>query len=247
MRPSPSSNMRSARTFSASRSACSGRSSCVTPSSTSSPGPISATRSPATVTEAPETRWTRARTALRLGRRDDRLQRGLAPGGPLALALGLDEPERQRRGLADVVALRVVDAERRQQLERLLVADHLRDRALAEAARDVHDGLDHELVRAVAEAGAHELAVDLEVVERQVLEVVEARERGAEVVEREAALDQLQQLRVARRAAGDVDLEDQAVVARELLAEHLDRPPDDPPVDRADQVIALGHRQERRG
>src|SRR5215217_7923717 len=166
------------------------------------------------------------------------------PGRLLGLAPLLDEPLGQRRRLADVVALRVVHAEPGQQLERLLVADHLRHRALAEPARDVDDGLDHELVRAVVEARAHELAVDLEVVERQVLEVVEAREGGAEVVEREAAaelveaggellrardvahrgrlgdleddllrlhavdlellLDQVEQIRIAGRAAGDV-------------------------------------------
>src|SRR5215208_621397 len=209
------------------------------------------------------------------------------PGRLLGLAPLLHEPLGQRRRLADVVALRVVHAEPGQQLERLLVADHLRHRALAEPARDVDDGLDHELVRPVVQAGAHELAVDLEVVERQVLEVEEARERRAEVVEREPAaqrvevrgellgardvadrrrsrdleddllgvdpvgaelvLDQLEQLGVAGRAAGDVDLEHEPVLARELLAEHLDRAAHDPLVDRADQVVALGDGQEGRG
>ena len=42
---------------------------------------------------------------------------------------------------------------------------------------------------AVGAAVADELAVDLEVVERQVLEVVERAEAGAEVVEREAAAE----------------------------------------------------------
>src|SRR5215211_3514890 len=63
MRPSPSAKTRSARTLSASRSACSGPSSCVTPSSTSRPGPIAARRSSPTLTEARLTRWTSARTS----------------------------------------------------------------------------------------------------------------------------------------------------------------------------------------
>src|SRR3954454_23550320 len=85
--------------------------------------------------------------------------------GALALALLLHEPLRERRGAADVVALRVVDAHHGEHVHRLLVAHHLCDRALAQAARDVHDGLDDELVGAVVHARAHELAVDLEVVE----------------------------------------------------------------------------------
>ena len=181
-------------------------------------------------------------------------------------------------------ALHVVDAEVAHQLERGLVADHLGDGALAEAARDVDHGLDDELVGEVRDAAAHELAVDLEVVEGEVLEVVERGEGGAEVVEREAAaepgesvrellrardvghrgrlgdledhlrrvdlvraqlvLDQRQQLGVAGRAAGDVDLEGQPAAAAVLVGQHRDRAGDDPAVDRPDQVVALGGGQE---
>jgi len=58
------------------------------------------------------------------------------------------------------------------------------------------------------------------------------------------ALDHLQQLGIARRAPGDVDLEDEAVLALELLAEHGDRAPHHPLVDLPDQAVALGHGQE---
>src|SRR3954447_2739774 len=66
MRPSASANTRSARTLSASRSATAPSSSWVTPSRTSSPGPIAATVSPSTATAAAVTRWTRARTGRTL-------------------------------------------------------------------------------------------------------------------------------------------------------------------------------------
>ena len=55
---------------------------------------------------------------------------------------------------------------------------------------------------AVARAVAHELAVDLEEVERQVLEVVERAEAGAEVVEREAAAELGQPRGEVLRGAG---------------------------------------------
>src|SRR5579875_339959 len=61
MRPSASGNTRSARTFSASRAACDSVSLPVIPSSTSSPGPISPTTSPSTVTDARSARCTSAR------------------------------------------------------------------------------------------------------------------------------------------------------------------------------------------
>jgi hypothetical protein len=47
--------------------------------------------------------------------------------------------------------------------------------------------LDDELVGAIVGAVADELAVDLEVVERQVFQVVKGTEAGAEVVQGEAA------------------------------------------------------------
>src|SRR5436190_996629 len=61
MRPSASSKMRSARTFSASRSAARLSSSRATPSSTSNPGPIAPVTRPSTFTAARLTRCTSAR------------------------------------------------------------------------------------------------------------------------------------------------------------------------------------------
>ena len=69
----------------------------------------------------------------------------------------------------------------------LLVGDELGDRLLAESLGDADDGLDHELVDLAVGGVLDELAVDLDVVERQVLEVVEGAEPGAEVVQREPA------------------------------------------------------------
>jgi hypothetical protein len=64
--------------------------------------------------------------------------------------------------------------------------DEFGDRLFAEAVGELYKGLDDELVGAVFDAVADELAVDLDVV-RQVFEVVEGSEAGAEVVERESA------------------------------------------------------------
>ena len=119
-------------------------------------------------------------------------------------------------GSAEVVALAVVDAEAGQHFDGFLVADELGDRALAHAAGDLHDCGDQDAVGLIHGAVADELAVDLEVVEGQVLEVVEGAEAGAEVVEGEVAA-QLGQALGELRGRGDVgdrgglgDLEDQA-------------------------------------
>ena len=53
--------------------------------------------------------------------------------------------------------------------------------------RDADDRFDHELVDPSAGGVLDELAVDLDVVKRQMLEVVEGAEAGAEVVQREPA------------------------------------------------------------
>ena len=96
-----------------------------------------------------------------------------------------------------------------------LVADELGDRALAHAAGELDDGADHEPVGGVGGAVADELAVDLDEVEGQVLEVVEGAEARAEVVQGEAAAELAELLGEAARG-GDVvdrgglgDLEDQ--------------------------------------
>ena len=165
------------------------------------------------------------RTAIspRLAMRIFENMRGRHParcgGGRLrirASARGAKAQLRHGHGPADVKALGVVDALRAHEGLQLRVADELRDRLLAQPAGDPHDGLDDELVGLVAQAARDELAVDLQVVEGQVLEVVERAEARAEVVEREAAAELRQPLGEAARerdvghGGGLGDLEDQA-------------------------------------
>ena len=98
----------------------------------------------------------------------------------------------------------------------------------------------------VAHAVGDELAVDLQVVERQVLEVVEGAEAGAEVVEREAAAELAQPVgeRARLRDAGDRgrlgDLEDQpARVDRRGPAAPRSRPAArGSPSERADRLTS---------
>ena len=118
-------------------------------------------------------------------------------------------------GWADVVALGVVDAEASDHAFGVFVGDELGDRLFAEALGDADDGFDDELVDASAGRVFDEFAVDLDVVEWEVFEVVEGAEAGAEVVEREAAAVVAEVLREGL-GVGDVgdgggfgDLEDQ--------------------------------------
>src|SRR5947209_1148818 len=53
--------------------------------------------------------------------------------------------------------------------------------------RDPDDRFDNELVDGICPEAANEVAVDLEIVERQMLQVTERAEPGAEIIEREAA------------------------------------------------------------
>src|SRR6187551_1907729 len=66
---------------------------------------------------------------------------------------------------------------------------------------DFIDGTNHLAIDRVVQDLAHEAAVDLEEVDREVLEVTERREARAEVVEREAAAELLQRLDEAIRLA----------------------------------------------
>ena len=92
-------------------------------------------------------------------------------------------------GASEEVALAVVDAEVGEDVDAFLVADEFGDGVFAHAAGDLHDGGDQGAVGRVGGAVADELAVDLEVVKREVLEVVEGAEAGAEVIEREPAAE----------------------------------------------------------
>ena len=114
-----------------------------------------------------------------------------------------------------VIALHEVDAELAQQVLGLLVLDELGDGLLPEAGGRVHEALEDHPVGARGRALAHELAVDLEDVERQLLEVDERAEPGAEVVEREPAADlgertgELTRLLEVADGGGLGDLEDE--------------------------------------
>src|SRR5512132_2621272 len=125
MRPSASAKIRSALTFSASRSQIASSSSWVTPSSTSIPGPLAPTTSPSTRTAARLTRCTSARIASDLaqlggrllGRHDVEVHAGAelepghvrqarddvdAPAEVIGVERGGADPEVQRRDVAQL-------------------------------------------------------------------------------------------------------------------------------------------------
>src|SRR5215472_3173590 len=122
---------------------------------------------------------------------------------------GLHHPLR----LCDAVALRVVDPEAGEHLDDLGVLGELRDGLLAGEVPDLVDRAHHLAIDRIAQDLAHEAAVDLEVIDREVLEVAEGGEPGAEVIQRELAaellqrLDEAVRLREARYRRGLGDLE----------------------------------------
>ena len=69
-------------------------------------------------------------------------------------------------------------------LDRLATPDEVRI-----ALGDSDDCLDHELIGRVGAEATHEVAIDLEIVEREMLEVIERSEPGTEVVQRKAAAE----------------------------------------------------------
>jgi hypothetical protein len=88
---------------------------------------------------------------------------------------------------------------------------------LAHSAGDLDDRRDEDPVGLIDGAVMYELAVDLQIIKRQMLEVVEGAEPSAEVVEREPAAE-LGQTVGERGRAGDVgdgggfgDLEDEPI------------------------------------
>src|ERR1044072_6418622 len=84
-------------------------------------------------------------------------------------------------------ALRVVDAELAHHPQHRVGLDPLGHGGDAHGAADAADGGDHGAVDGIVGDVAHELAVDLEEVHRQVLEVAERAHARAEIVQREAA------------------------------------------------------------
>ena len=112
---------------------------------------------------------------------------------------------RQWGGPAEVEALGVVDTERTQQIHGLLILHALGDRLQAEPAREPDDRADHMLVGDARARVPNELAIDLEEVHRQVLEVMEAAVAAAEVVEGEPATEMPEPLGQLDRDRGVCD------------------------------------------
>ena len=113
-------------------------------------------------------------------------------------------------------ALREVAAARRQRVGLGRALDAFRDRHEPERVRDLHDGPDEQRARP-AEDVAHERAVDLQQVDRELLEVRERRVAGAEVVDGEPHAEVAQAPQPDRRRGRVLheralgDLEDQAL------------------------------------
>ena len=132
----------------------------------------------------------------RAGRtRRSRRRRGAADGGPLAPRRAARRRTAGRRGSPGRSRRRAA----RSIVDGVVVADELGDRLLAQARAPSPTiaSMTSSSVRA-ARAG-DEVAVDLQVVGRQVLEVVEGAEAGAEVVDREAAAERGERLGEAAR------------------------------------------------
>src|SRR3954454_7768037 len=100
---------------------------------------------------------------------------------------------------ASEVTLGEVDSVATEQTERCVVAHELRDGLLSEPVRDLDDRFHGQLVRLRRGQLADEVAVDLQIVERQVLQVVERAEASAEVVECECAAELAEALGEAAR------------------------------------------------
>src|SRR5437016_94094 len=96
--------------------------------------------------------------------------------------------------MGDAVPLSVVDAEKRQLAQGLVVLHPFGDRRNTQHPPDLGDRIDHGAVERIADEIAHERAVDLEKVDGQRLEIGEGAQPGAEVVQSEAAADALQAL-----------------------------------------------------
>src|SRR3954451_12061604 len=99
---------------------------------------------------------------------------------------------RDALGTGDAVALRVVDAELAHHPKHRLGLDPLGHGRNAHRAAHPADRGNHGAVDRVAGEVAHELAVDLEEVHRQVFEVAEGANPRPEVVQREAAAEAAQ-------------------------------------------------------
>src|ERR1700722_6339538 len=96
--------------------------------------------------------------------------------------------------LRDAVALRKVHADVAQHLDDLGVLGELSDGLLAGEVTDLVDRAHHLAIDRVVQDLAHEAAVDLQVIHREVLQVTERGQAGTEVVERKLAAQLLERL-----------------------------------------------------
>src|SRR4051794_19489881 len=87
------------------------------------------------------------------------------------------------------VTLGEVDSVATEQTQCRVIAHELGDRLLSEPVRNLDDRFHGQLVSLRRGQLADEIAVDLQIVERQMLQVVERTEAGAEVVECECAAE----------------------------------------------------------
>src|SRR2546428_1530152 len=93
---------------------------------------------------------------------------------------------------ADVITLPKINTDLAEETSGLLVRNELGDGLLAHSPCDADDGRNHELVHGACGEAADEVAVDLEVVKREALEVVKGSEARAEVVQGESAAPAMQ-------------------------------------------------------
>jgi aminoglycoside/choline kinase family phosphotransferase len=102
-----------------------------------------------------------------------------------------------------VIPLPVVHSQTGEHVNGRLVLDALGDRERPQTAGDPHHGRYERAVALALGAVSDELSVDLEVVKRQVFEVVQGSESSPEVVEGEPAAE-LGELVGERGGSGDV-------------------------------------------
>src|ERR1700682_512488 len=101
--------------------------------------------------------------------------------------------------LRDTIALGVVDAKTAQHVDDFQILGKLRDGLLSGQMADLVDGTHHFPIDGVMQNLLDEAAVDLQVVDREMLQVTERRQARTEVVERELAAQFLQSLNEAVR------------------------------------------------
>jgi hypothetical protein len=102
---------------------------------------------------------------------------------------------RKRRRASKEIPLCEIDAIPAEEPQRLGVAHEFSDRTLAETAGHADHRLHEVLVYGVARQVTDEAAIDLQVIDGQMLEMREGREANTEVVEREAAAQRFQRPR----------------------------------------------------